>query len=145
MRLKTAIKAVRLRLCFTSNEFPRWMRGGRGPQVDVLYRFWHTRQAACAFAAIIRRVGTATPGWLKSPTWKFHRRRTPPSLQTFSRRESRAFSIQRFGASRGRNIAQFFFGEKWVVIISMKIFFFSKYLSKKINIIDDDILELLTY
>lgn len=27
MRLKTAIKAVRLRLCFTSNEFPRWMRG----------------------------------------------------------------------------------------------------------------------
>lgn len=59
---------------------PEWIsveqnfRGGRGggggesritlrwrasERVNALYRFWHTRQVACAFAAIIRRLGAS--------------------------------------------------------------------------------------
>lgn len=40
-------------------------------QVDALYRFWHTRQVASAFAAIIRRLGASAWRGLSRPLGKF--------------------------------------------------------------------------
>lgn len=51
----------------------------------ALYRFWHTRQVASAFAAIIRRLGGPACARLKSPTWKVHQRdpRGPSGFRHF--------------------------------------------------------------
>lgn len=40
-------------------------------QVDALYRSWHTRQVASAFAAIIRRLGASAWRGLSRPLGKF--------------------------------------------------------------------------
>lgn len=55
-----------------SSEEDQRQQGRRArEQVDALYRFWHTRQVASAFAAIIRRLGASAWRGLSRPLGKF--------------------------------------------------------------------------